>query len=113
MPAAVWIVLLIAVLAVFATAAIVIALRRQEEVPPPVPNVEGPDDEAVRMARQRALEERGEELLERRADLDARRGTLQGNSAVDEELDRLWERLRTGEIGEEEFEAEKIRLLGG
>jgi uncharacterized membrane protein len=55
----------------------------------------------------------GTALLERRVQLDARRGALQGDAGIDREFDRLLDRLRAGEITEEQFEQEKRRLLGG
>lgn len=58
-------------------------------------------------------QEIGTELLARRVELDARRGTLGGNSGIDAEFDRLQQQLRAGEISEEQFEREKIRLLSG
>lgn len=63
--------------------------------------------------RRRALQQRGTELIERRVDLDMRRGPLGGDVDLAEELDRLSQRLASREIDEREFESEKIRLLGG
>jgi hypothetical protein len=50
--------------------------------------------------------------LERRAELDARRGALGGQSEIFDAFEKLEQRLRAGEITEDEFEAEKIHLLG-
>jgi hypothetical protein len=75
-------------------------------VTPPAPE---PDRSAEREQAQSV----GTELLARRVELDARRGALQGDAGIDAEFDRLVEQLRSGAISEEEFEREKIRLLGG
>jgi len=107
-----WLALLVIALAVFAAAAVVVALRRPAEDQPAVPAAEDLDADA-RRTRQAVLESRGDELLARRAELDARRGTLQGNAGIDAEFERLLRRLEAGEIDENEFEAEKLRLLGG
>lgn len=91
----------------------VFALRRQPAVSPP-PLVK-PDEEAyaARQAKQRVLDAHGAELLARRVELDARRGTLGGDSVVYSAFEELEQRLRAGEISEQEFETEKVRLLGG
>ena len=68
---------------------------------------------AEEVARQKLLEERGSELIERRVELDARRGTLGGDAELLHKLELLEERRRKGEISEEAFEREKTRLLGG
>lgn len=73
--------------------------------PPPAPPAPPPPS--------RELEQLGSELLARRIDLEARRGALQGNESLDQAFTRLEERLRQGDITPEEFEREKIRLLGG
>jgi len=86
---------------------------RRPAPPPPAPSPSPPEDQAERRARQRAVNERGTELLERRVELDARRGALEGDFGLSEALDRLDERRRRGNISEEDYEAEKIRLLGG
>lgn len=89
------------------------ALRRQTPIaPPPVVEPAQKDLDALR-ARQRVLDARGSELLARRVELDARRGTLGGDTTIDAAFVELEQRLRCGEISEDEFEAEKIRLLGG
>lgn len=90
--------------------AVALSRRRRAEVseapdvapPAPLPSAE----------RERA-QEIGTELLSRRVELDARRGTLAGDTSIDAEFDRLQQQLSTGEISEEQFEREKIRLLGG
>jgi uncharacterized membrane protein len=90
-----------------------VALRRQK-TPPPEFEEPGVDDSAEeRHVLHQALDERGTELLQRRVDLDMRRGTLGGNVEVYEAFEELEKRLRAGEISEEEFEREKIRLLNG
>ena len=91
--------------------AVILALPQPVAVPEPVSQM--PPDEAERGQRRRAAEELGDQLLARRIALDARRGTLDGNSAIDEALTSLEARLRDGDISEDEFEAEKVRLLGG
>lgn len=107
------VVVVIMVLLLLAAGMAGFALRRQPPVAPP-PVVE-PDDmelDALR-TRQRILDARGSELLERRAELDARRGTLGGDTAVAEAFEELERRLNCDEISEEQFEVEKIRILGG
>jgi hypothetical protein len=88
-------------------------LRRLRPTFPPAIEVEPDEDPAVREARHRVIEERGSELLERRADLDTRRGTLAGDDDVNDAFDQLEAQFRAGEISEYEFEAGKIRILGG
>ena len=90
-----------------------VLLRRQNPMPVPPAVTEFPEDPAAREARHRVIEQRGTELLDRRVDLDQRRGTLTGDSVVDNALGVLESRYRTGEISEDEFEAGKIRILGG
>jgi hypothetical protein len=75
------------------------------------PEVE--EDQQARHARHQQLDERGAELLQRRVDLDMRRGTLGGNTELYDALEQLESRLRAGDIGEDEYEREKVRLLGG
>jgi hypothetical protein len=81
--------------------------------PPRAGTVQPREDAAHREARHHAVDELGTELIERRVELDSTRGTLGGDRALLEALDRLEERRRKGEISDDEFEAEKIRLLGG
>ena len=88
----------------------VLARRRREPAPPP-PAPEAREDLAAREARHRLVDERGSELIERRVELDARRGTLGSYVDVNEQFTRLEERFKAGQISEDEFEAEKIRLL--
>lgn len=107
---ALWIVIVIVVFLALAVGIAVLSRRRGLPVPPPI--VEPEEDPDVRRARQQELNERGQELLERRVELDARRGTLLGHSDVYAKFEDLEDRLRSGEISEDEFEAEKIRLLG-
>jgi hypothetical protein len=61
--------------------------------------------------RMQALEDRGTELLERRVELDVRRGALGGQTRIHDAFVELEQRLRAGEISEEEFEREKVQLL--
>jgi hypothetical protein len=89
------------------------ALRQREPVPPVPLGMGRSDDAAERRARHQTVDTLGSELLQRRADLEARRGTLMGDSQVYDEFVALEDRLRSGEITEDEFEREKLRLLGG
>ncbi|MGH2442533.1 MAG: hypothetical protein ACRDFX_05165 [Chloroflexota bacterium] len=84
--------------------------RRTAAPQPAVPAVM-PGELAARRARERALERQEIELLERRIELDGRRGPLAGDRSIDEALMVLEARFRSGEISEDQFEAEKIRLL--
>jgi hypothetical protein len=107
--------LVIVVILVFLALAVglsAVALRR-EKTPPRLPEVEREGDNLERQARHDVLDERGSELLKRRVDLDMRRGTLGGNTEVYEAFEQLESNLRAGKISEDEFEREKIRLLGG
>ena len=104
--------LLIVVLILGLALALVVFRRRRLTPPAPVEAVTQ-ESAAVRGARHRVIEERGTELLERRVDLDARRGTLTGDSRVDDALVRLEQRFRAGEISEDQFEAGKVQILGG
>lgn len=90
-----------------------VLLRRQRFVPPPPVVPEPQEDPAARAARHQVIDQRGTELLDRRVDLDQRRGTLAGDSAVYDAFDQLERRFHAGEMSEDEFEAEKIRILGG
>jgi len=83
---------------------------------PPVDDIAAEDLEeepAERRSRQAALEPIENALLQRRVDLDARRGMLGGDSDLLEALDELERRRVAGEMSEAAFEAEKVRLLGG
>jgi hypothetical protein len=106
----IWLILIIIALVALAAGLAVYALRHEAPPPPEVPGAEGG---AARDQQHDLLEARGQELLERRIELDGIRGPLMGNTAVFEAFVALEERLRSGEIDEEEFEREKIRLLGG
>ncbi|GAC1468771.1 MAG: hypothetical protein PVSMB1_17470 [Gemmatimonadaceae bacterium] len=89
-------------------------VHRDTSVPPPVSfPIDEVEDSAERQARIDVLEERGSELLHRRAALDATRGTLGGNTQIFDEFEELEQRLRGGEIDDAEFERRKIELLGG
>lgn len=107
-----WLVLLVVLLLLFAVATASIVLRRR---PPGPPDLSSKSDaiEEVRRERQRAAEALGAELLDRRVQLDSRRGPLAGYSQIDEQFHALEQRLQAGEITEEEFEGAKSRLLGG
>jgi uncharacterized membrane protein len=107
------IIFVVVVFLVLALGLAAIALRREKSPPPPLREPERGEDPAERHARQQALDERGTELLQRRVDLDMRRGTLGGNTEVYQAFEELESRLRAGEISEDEFEREKVRLLGG
>lgn len=113
MPAAVWIVIVILIFLGLAVGVAVVAMRRSQIAPPPPPKVIEEEDPESRRARQAQAAERGTELLERRLALDARRGTLGGDTQLYDALDDLQERLRSGQISEDEYEQEKVRLLGG
>lgn len=104
--------LLIAILILGLALALVVA-RRRRRVPAPAVEPMPAENGAEREARHEFIEQRGTELLERRVDLDARRGTLTGDSGVNDAFDRLERRFRAGEISEDEFEEGKIRILGG
>lgn len=90
-----------------------VVFRRQRLTPPPPAQTAPQESLAAREARHQVIEQRGSELLERRVELDARRGTLTGDSSIDAALDRLEHRFRAGEISEDQFEAQKIQILGG
>lgn len=107
------VVLVVCVLVVLVAAVVVVYWRRPRPVLPPAPTVRQEEDQSARRSRKQAADQLGSALIERRLQLDSRRGTLQGDAALDDAFDRLQERLQRGEISEEEFEAEKIRLLGG
>lgn len=104
---------LVVVLVLALVTAAILLLRRRRPEPIPVPEAPPQIDPAAEAARHKAIDERGSELLERRVDLDARRGTLTGDSAVYDAFDRLEAQFRAGEITEDEFEARKVRILGG
>ena len=107
-----WVIVLLALLVLFAIASASLVLRRKPPAPPNL-SARGEAIQEVRRERQRAAEALGSELLERRVQLDARRGPLAGNSQIDEQFRELEGRLRAGEITEQEFEGQKARLLGG
>lgn len=68
---------------------------------------------SARAARHAVVDAHGTELIERRVDLDARRGTLGGDTSLDDAFTRLQERFTCGEITEEQFEHAKLHLFGG
>lgn len=106
---------LIAIVLFLVLAALVIAIvmRRPQPALPPAPPAADGEEARARRERQEALDTRGSQLIERRVELDARRGTLGGDVDLERSLDELYQRLEAGEISEQEFEAEKVRLLGG
>lgn len=110
----VWVILAIIVAALL-LAALAAWFARRGTVPPPVaPTVATTEeDPAARQMRQQSAEAKGSELLERRVDLDAKRGTLGGDVGLYDALDRLEQRRQRGEISEQAFEDEKVRLLSG
>lgn len=106
----IYVALLVVIVLAAAVAIAILRSRRPHEVQrPEAVKPAGPDLEAERQEAQ----EVGWQLLSRRVELDARRGALGGDTSIDSEFDRLQERLRAGEISEDHFEQEKIRLLGG
>ncbi|MGI8827806.1 MAG: hypothetical protein ACR2JC_19670 [Chloroflexota bacterium] len=68
-------------------------------------------DDLGRKKRHESIEAQGEQLIERRVELDLRRGTLGGYTDINDAFTLLEERLRAGDISDEKFEKEKIRLL--
>ena len=109
----IWIPIAIAVILVLAAGLAIYLVRSRGPAPPPLPVEESPDDLAARRARQQAINTQGTELLQRRIELDSKRGTLGGDWGIDEAFKDLEDRLRSGEIDEAQFEREKIKLLGG
>lgn len=108
------IVLLVAavLIVILAAGVLAVAMYRRPAPPAQPPTSSRPPAPDLAAEREQA-ETVGAELLSRRVQLDARRGALQGDATIDEEFDRLLEQLNSGEISEEQFEREKIRLLGG
>lgn len=106
-----WVYLLLALILLLLAGLVILALRPRAAPSPPAvaPSIEVSSREEARQL----ADQRGKELLERRALLDARRGALFGMTGVDEAFTQLEERLARGEMTPEEFELEKIRLLGG
>lgn len=104
------VILLIVVLAV-----VVLALRRPPRAAqaPAIPAASAEDELAERRARRRSLQGQEDELLSRRVHLDQRRGTLGGDTQLYDALDHLEQQFEAGDISEDEFESEKVRLLGG
>jgi hypothetical protein len=56
---------------------------------------------------------RSNELLARWIDLESSRGSLSNVGYHSNELERLDEQRRAGTISDEQYEAEKMRILGG
>jgi hypothetical protein len=107
-----WLILIIIALVALAAGLAVYALRHEAPPPPELPDAR-PGNETAWDQQHDILEARGQELLERRIELDSIRGPLMGNTAAYDAFIALEERLRSGEIDEDEFEREKIKLLGG
>ncbi|MGH2448264.1 MAG: hypothetical protein ACRDFS_06645 [Chloroflexota bacterium] len=103
----IWIAVGILVLAVLVLVLIQLRGRRAAPAAPGV--AESPN----RVQEHEALDRKGSELLRRRAQLDTRRGPLGGDGELYEALDQLTARREQGQISEQEYEAEKLRLLGG
>jgi uncharacterized membrane protein len=106
MQALIVLLLLVVIVGVTAVAAIRVRRLRAALSAPPEPL---PDPQAH--ARRAALEPQENALLARRVALDTRRGPLGGDSALDTALGDLEARYHAGQIDEEEFEREKVRLL--
>lgn len=108
-----WIPVLVVIVLALAAVLAVYLVRSRDTVPQAIRLQEPPEDWEARRARQQAIDIQGSELLQRRIDLDAKRGTLGGDAGIDHAFKGLEERLRSGEIDEQQFELEKIKLLGG
>ncbi len=109
-----WIVIVVILLVLLVLVAGVVVLARSQATPVPPLVAETPrEDPALRRARQEALDRQGTDLLERRVELDARRGTLGGDSDVYDAFEQLEARFQRREMSEQEFEEAKVRLLGG
>jgi len=107
---------IIAAIVVFAALVAGVVLhvaRHRGAAPGEQTGAQEPTPDRERESRERAVEQRGAELLERRIELDSRRGMLGGRDDIEAELERLENRMQAGEITEEDFEREKIRLLEG
>lgn len=111
----IYIVFAVGILLVVVLSVGVLAMRRPpRSLQPPVSPPESAEDELEeRRARKRVLQAQEDELLDRRVALDQRRGTLGGDTELFDALDHLERRFEAGDISEDEFETEKIRLLGG
>jgi uncharacterized membrane protein len=103
----------VTVFLVLAVLVIAIAVRRPRSRIPPTPVDVQVEELNARRELEQAVDARGSELIERRVELDARRGTLGGDVGLERALDELYKRLEAGEISEQDFEAQKVRLLGG
>ncbi len=101
-------------LILFAVCGIIYVARRNRPGAPEAPVAPPtPGNTEERRLRQQRIDLQGTELLARRVVLDGRRGTLGGDSDLLDAMSTLEERYHRGDITEDEFEAEKIRLLGG
>ena len=109
-------ILLLVVLAIVLASGVGIAVVLRKRARTPTATVvptEPAEDQSVREARHRAVDKLGSELLDRRVELDGRRGTLTGDAEVYAAFDDLERQFLAGTISEDEFEAAKIRILGG
>lgn len=93
--------------------AVLLAVAHTRQPSPPVPPAPPRAPPPPYSLLQEQSEARGSELLVRRSELEERRGALSGLTDVDEALQSLEERLARGEITPEDFERDKVRLLGG
>lgn len=107
-----WVVVIVAVVLV-AVVALFFYARRSRPLEPPGMPIAIPSGGLEQQARRQALQVHGNELLERRVDLESRRGTLTGDDQVFDALVAVQDRFQRGEITEDEYEAEKVRLLSG
>jgi len=103
----------IVLVAVIVTAVVRMTITRPSRETEEKTTRPGDAETAARAARHAVVEAHGTELIERRVDLDARRGTLGGDTSLDDAFTRLQERLESGDITEEQFEHAKIHLFGG
>ncbi|GAC1326404.1 MAG: hypothetical protein NVS2B16_06900 [Chloroflexota bacterium] len=90
---------------------VILSLRRRPAAEQVEAAPAGEADRVAREERRHMADERGSELIQRRIDLDTRRGTLGSYFDVNDAFTRLEQRFKDGEISEEEFEAEKVQLL--
>lgn len=107
-----WLVAVILFLVVAIISALLLVRGRRFPAALPTPVLPAADSRADETRRQ-AVQVQGSELLERRVELDSRRGTLTGDQQVFDALVEVQNRFQRGEISESEYEAEKVRLLGG
>lgn len=103
-------VVVLLILCVAVVAALLYRSRRQASASEPIQNVLVEPTDPVERERAETV---GSQLLARRVELDARRGALGGDAGIEEEFEGLLQKFAAHEISEEQFEREKIRLLGG